>query len=109
MGVHMSRPSTTPGRENPYISCPIGPLACEEDFQIGGRTMPVSTIHVNRNGRPVSGSKVMLSFATGGVSETVRTGSDGKAVVNHTATGTATVFIDGRNMGQMRAPGTQSF
>lgn len=68
--------------------------------------MPVSSIHVNRNGSPASGTKVMLSFSSGGVSSTEYTDSSGIANVSHTATGTATVFVDGRDRGTMRAPGT---
>lgn len=71
--------------------------------------MPVSTVHVTQNGSSApAGVKVMLSFSTGGVSETARTDSGGRATVSHTASGTAKVFIDGRHRDTMRAPGTVS-
>lgn len=71
--------------------------------------MPVSTIHVTQNGSTApAGVKVMLSFAGGGVSETARTDSSGRATVSHTASGTAKVFVDGRQRDTMHAPGTVS-
>lgn len=68
--------------------------------------MPASTIYVNRGGRPASGIRVMLSFATGGVTPEARTDSQGRALISHTATGTATIFVDGRRRHSIRAPGT---
>jgi len=71
--------------------------------------MSVSTIHVNRGGSPASGIKVSLSFSSGGVTPTVHTDQNGKAVISHDGSGTATVFVGGVNKGTMRAPGTESF
>ncbi len=48
----------------------------------------------------------MLSFSTGGVTGAEYTDRDGRATISHTASGTATVFVDGRDRGTMRAPGT---
>lgn len=71
--------------------------------------MPITTIEVYRNGSPASGIKVMLSFVTSGVSPSVRTNGQGIATIAHSASGTATIFVDGRDKGKMRAPGRQSF
>lgn len=70
--------------------------------------MSVSTIHVNRNGSPKPGAKVVLSFASGGVSAPVRTDRDGRAVISHDGSGTAKIIVDGSTRGTMRAPGTIS-
>ncbi len=70
--------------------------------------MPVSTIYVNRNGSPAQSIKVSLSFASGGVTQHVFTDRNGKAVISHDGTGTATVFANGSNKGTMRAPSTIS-
>ncbi len=70
--------------------------------------MGVSTIHVNRSGSPAASVKVMLSFSGGGVTGSVYTDRDGKAVISHDGSGTATVFVNGANRGTMRAPGTLS-
>jgi len=50
----------------------------------------------------------MLSFSGGGVTGSVYTDRDGKAVISHDGSGTATVFVNGANRGTMRAPGTLS-
>ena len=76
--------------------------------QIQGEIMPVSTVHVNRNGSPAASAKVMLSFSTSGVTGTEYTDRDGRATISHTASGTATVFVNGSNRGTMRAPGSIS-
>lgn len=68
--------------------------------------MPVSTIHVNHNGSPAAGVKVMLSFATGGVTGAVYTDRQGQATISHTASGAAKVFVNGSSRGTMRAPGS---
>lgn len=71
--------------------------------------MGVSTIHVNRNGTPASSVKVVLSFASGGVTSPIFTDQNGKAVITHDGNGSASVFINGSNKGVVRAPTTESF
>jgi hypothetical protein len=71
--------------------------------------MPLTTIQVHRGNAPAQGVTVMLSFLTGGVSATERTGRDGTATISHSATGNAKVIIDGRTMGTIRTPGRESF
>ena len=69
--------------------------------------MPVSTVYVyHSSGSPAQGASVTLSFSHSGVSPSSRTDRDGKAIVDHTATGEATVIVDGTTVGSMRAPGT---
>lgn len=70
--------------------------------------MGVSTIYVNRGGSPKPGAKVVLSFATGGVTPATHTDRDGRAVISHDGTGTAKVIVDGTTRGTLRAPGTVS-
>lgn len=69
--------------------------------------MPRSTIRVQRNGKPVSGARVVLSFL-GGQTEAAYKDSDGYANVSHQSSGEATIFVDGSESRMMRAPGTVS-
>lgn len=67
--------------------------------------MPSSMIQVyTSSGSPASGRTVVLSFSTGGVTRSVRTDRNGKAVVCHDRTGQAKVIVDGTTRGTIRAP-----
>ncbi len=67
--------------------------------------MAESVVVVQRNGGGyVKGAKVSLGFSNG-VTDSVYTDSDGEAVISHSTTGKASVFVDGRDRGSMNAPG----
>lgn len=67
--------------------------------------MAQSVIVVQRNGGGyVKGSRVALGFGNGNT-DSVYTNSDGEAVIEHTTTGRATVYVNGKDMGSMNAPG----
>lgn len=67
--------------------------------------MAESVVVVQRNGGGyVKGAKVTLGFSNG-VTDSVYTDSDGEAVIRHSTTGQATVYVDGRDRGSMKAPG----
>lgn len=68
--------------------------------------MSVSTIFVyHSDGSPAVGKKVALSFLRGGMSAAGRTDRRGQGFISHEASGSARVYVDGRNMGIMDAPG----
>ena len=67
--------------------------------------MPQSVIRVWRNGKPVSGARVVLSFS-GGHTESSRTNNEGSATVDHASSGESTIFVDGKSCGTLQAPGT---
>jgi len=70
--------------------------------------MPSSTVTITRNGRPASGIRVVLEwngFVNLGQSDPVYTNSDGVAFIQHSSTGSATVYVDGKNQGKMSTPG----
>lgn len=75
--------------------------------------MPTTIIKVYNNGyrKWAKGIKVSLSFdaSLGGFSKDVYTYESGTAVIEHVSTGLATVFVDGKNKGKMRTPGSQTF
>jgi hypothetical protein len=67
--------------------------------------MAESVVVVQRNGGGyVKGAKVSLGFSNG-VTDSVYTDADGEAVISHSTTGKATVYVDGRDRGSMTAPG----
>lgn len=67
--------------------------------------MAESVVVVQRNGGGyVKGARVVLGFGNGNT-DSVYTDSDGEAVIEHTTTGRATVYVDGKDMGSMTAPG----
>lgn len=67
--------------------------------------MPASTVFVqDRQGNPVKGKGCALGF-TSGQTKTVYTGSDGRAVIEHSSVGQATVYVDGRRKDSGYAPG----
>ena len=65
-------------------------------------------VYNSRQGRWESGARVVLEW-TGivnlGQSNAVKTNLNGIAVVNHSSTGNAIVYVNGRNMGRMKTPG----
>ena len=72
--------------------------------------MPTTTIIVqHRSGSGAKGQKVVLSFDHGGVTPTLRTDRDGKAVIDHAAKGNAKVIINGRTVGTVRTPTHSSY
>lgn len=71
--------------------------------------MAESVIVVQRNGGGyVQGAKVTLGFSgllSGGVTDTVYTDSNGEAIISHSNTGEATVYVNGSDRGKMKTPG----
>lgn len=71
--------------------------------------MAESVIVVQRNGGGcVQGAKVTLGFSrlfSGGVTDTGHTDSNGEAVIPHSNTGDATVYVNGSDRGKMNTPG----
>lgn len=67
--------------------------------------MPASSIIVSyRDGSPGSNKRVVLGFPSG-QSEAVYTDYYGKAVIEHSSVGLATVYVAGNNEGTFNAPG----
>lgn len=70
--------------------------------------MNISRIYVSYgDGSKPKGVKVVLGFhgLTGGMSEAAYTDSYGIALVHHSSTGTADVYVSGKKLGQFQAPG----
>ena len=71
--------------------------------------MAESVIVVQRNGGGyVQGARVTLEFSglfSGGFTDTVYTDSDGEAVISHSNSGDAKVYVNGDPKGNMKAPG----
>lgn len=68
--------------------------------------MPLSTVHVQYgDGSPGRGVGVQLSFATGGMTNTVYADNQGRAIIEHAGSGSASIFANGQDCGTMRAPG----
>lgn len=67
--------------------------------------MAESVVVVQRTGGGyVKGAKVTLGFWDG-ITDSVYTNSEGEAVIRHSNTGKATVYVDGRDKGTMSTPG----
>ena len=67
--------------------------------------MAESVVVVQRNGGGyVKGARVALGFSNG-VTTAVYTDSSGEAVISHSTTGQATVYVDGSDRGKMNTPG----
>lgn len=73
--------------------------------------MPTSKIHVQyRDGTPATGARVALGFDrfwSGGVTDGVLTNAYGIAFVEHANTGTATIYVNGRDHGTFHSPGEE--
>lgn len=71
--------------------------------------MPASTIYVYySDGSPVSNTRVVLGFdgiLSGGMTREAYTDRQGCVTIEHSSTGTATVYVSGKNCGSFRAPG----
>ncbi|MCB9532493.1 MAG: hypothetical protein H6700_12070 [Myxococcales bacterium] len=73
--------------------------------------MPYTTVIVqHKSGTPASGVRVVLSFGSfSGQTKPVLTDRDGRALIEHSHTGSATVYVDGRDRGSVRTPGSAAF
>ena len=74
--------------------------------------MATSKVQVFKYGKPSKGVKVVLEF-TGlhnmGFTNSFYTNSDGNAHIDHSSTGPAKVYLDGRCVGSMNTPGFEVF
>ena len=67
--------------------------------------MPASTIIVQyKDGSPASSKRVVLGFSSG-LTENAYTDDHGLAVVEHSSTGRADVYVSGDKVGSFTAPG----
>ncbi len=67
-----------------------------------------SKIHVQyRDGSKPKGAKVVLGFtsALGGMTKAAYTDSNGTAIVEHSSSGQADIYVSGARVGSLRAPG----
>lgn len=75
--------------------------------------MPTSIIkdYHNTYRKWAKGVRVRLSFdsSLGGFSKDYYTDDNGTAIVEHSSTGMATVYLNGKDSGRMRTPGTGQF
>jgi hypothetical protein len=64
------------------------------------------TVEYQSSGKPAAGRSVVLSFTSGLGSTTgaVRTGTDGRACIEHTSIGEAKVIVDGTTKCTVRCP-----
>lgn len=70
--------------------------------------MARSTIYVQyKSGQAASGIRVSLGFS-GGNSPEVLTNSNGEAMVQHSSTGSARLYVDGTDVGEMMTPGEKA-
>jgi hypothetical protein len=70
--------------------------------------MNYSKIHVSYNdGSKPKGAKVVLGFtsALGGMSKPAFTDAQGIALVEHASVGNADVYVSGKKVGSLHAPG----
>lgn len=70
--------------------------------------MPSSKITVFKNSSPLSNAKVTLEFtgfANLGFTSPVFTDRTGVAIITHSSTGTANVYVNGSRKGQLSTPG----
>jgi ribose 5-phosphate isomerase len=65
-------------------------------------------VYNSRYGKWAKGARVVLGFSMG-MTTAVYTNEQGIAVVNHSSTGQADVYIDGKEVGKMRCPGEATF
>ena len=74
--------------------------------------MPTSKITVYRNGQPASNVKVSLEytgFTQAGFTSPAYTASNGVAIISHSSTGNANVYINGIKKGTLHTPGSDSY
>jgi len=71
--------------------------------------MPASTIFVNHpDGSPCRKTKVTLGFSRGGFTKNNFTDNRGTVTIEHSSTGSATVYVRGKDCGKFHAPGRTS-
>jgi len=58
-----------------------------------------------RDGSKPKGAKVVLGFVSGGMSKPAFTDRYGVAIVEHSGTGRADVYVNGKKSGSLAAPG----
>ena len=73
--------------------------------------MPTSiiTVYNSSRGRVEPNARVLLEwsgFANLGQSNAVKTNNQGQAIINHSSTGRATIYINGSNCGSFSSPGS---
>lgn len=67
--------------------------------------MHYSEVHVSyRDGSKPKGTRVVIGFG-GAMSAPAYTDAHGTALVEHSSTGRATVYVSGKNLGSFHAPG----
>lgn len=67
--------------------------------------MTQSVIHVqSRTGVPIKGKRVTLGFSSG-LTKPAFTNANGDAVIGHSSSGNAIIYVDGKNQGTFHAPG----
>ena len=69
-------------------------------------------VYNNKYGKWERNAKVILGWSgmvNLGMSNAVYTNSDGMAIIDHSSTGSATVYINGKNKGKMNTPGSKTF
>lgn len=74
--------------------------------------MPTSIVKVynGSRGRWEPNARVVLEwtgFVNLGQSNAVKTNVDGVAIISHSSSGNAIVYVNGKNMGRMKTPGEQ--
>lgn len=65
-----------------------------------------SSVYVYRNGKAVSGKKVVLGFGMSGMTSPSFTDSSGCATITHSSKGRADVYVDGKKQSSFTAPGS---
>ncbi len=71
----------------------------------------IITVYDRRLGQYKQDAKVVLSwngFVNLGMSDAVYTDRDGNAVINHSATGDADIYVDGSKVGMLYTPGSKT-
>lgn len=74
--------------------------------------MPTSKISVHRNGQPAANIKITLEYTgltQSGFTSPAYTNSDGIALVEHSSTGKANVYINGSKIRSIDTPGSHIF
>jgi len=72
----------------------------------------IVTVYDRKYGKWADGAKVALGWngiINLGMSKNVYTGPDGRAVIEHSSTGNAEVYINGTHVGYMQTPGSANF
>ena len=72
--------------------------------------MPTTKITILRNGRPVQYVQVSLEYrglTQMGLTKKYSTDRDGIAYIEHSSTGRAYIWVDGKERGSMMTPGVE--